>query len=454
MLEVTSEIQSAAMDYKRRIAGMFMLVEPKKYKERLMGSEFCVTRKIDGVMAYAVCRKGEAVLVGARGRDLSELSCVKQLAKTVKAAGIDSMTLVAELYAPAENGRPRVYDVLSALADSSKAANLRLAPFDIVELGGEPFKSSHYKEIHAKLAAIFKDDALRPVEMKTATSADEVMAIYDEWVADEGAEGLVVHSEAPIIWKIKPRHTVDAAVIGYTSGEDFVRDLLFAVRHEDGTFQIFGVASNGLADEQRHVLWEKLSGMSVESDFIQTDSHGIAFRMVRPELVFEMSFGDLLAETSGGKIKYNPVLEFDGEKWIPKGRVPGVSAIFPVVDREREDKTVEPVNVRVSQLSDICPFAEVEAKVDLQKSTLLKRRVFKKTSKDKVMLQKFIAWKTNKESDPRYPAYVFHYTDFSSGRKDPLKKDIRIAPTEEQILGILDTFIAENIKKGWEEVNS
>ena len=68
------------------------------------------------------------------------------------------------------------------------------------------------------------------------------------------------------------------------------------------------------------------------------------------------------------------------------------------------------------------------------------------------MLQKFVAWKTNKESDPRYPAYVFHYTDYSSGRKDPLKKDIRVAPTEAQIVAIFDAFLAENVKKGWNEV--
>ena len=52
----------------------------------------------------------------------------------------------------------------------------------------------------------------------------------------------------------------------------------------------------------------------------------------------------------------------------------------------------------------------------------------------------------------RYPAYVFHYTDFSSGRKDPLKKDLRVAATEEQINAIFDAFVAENVKKGWTEV--
>ena len=68
------------------------------------------------------------------------------------------------------------------------------------------------------------------------------------------------------------------------------------------------------------------------------------------------------------------------------------------------------------------------------------------------MLQKFLLWKTYKESGGAYPAYVFHYTDYSSGRKDFLKRDIRVSDDEAQINAIYDAFLAENVKKGWEEV--
>ena len=453
MLKVTKELQAEAADYKRRVAGLFMLVDGKNMKTKLSGKEFCVTRKIDGMMAYAVCRKGEAVLIGSGGRDLSSAPCCKALAAAVKAAGIDAATVVAELYATPEKGRPRVYDVVSALADTKKAGNLRLAVFDVVAIDGESFKGVPYKTRYAKLAELFKDDAARPVEMRTVSSEHEVEEIYEEWVVGEGAEGIVVHSELPIVWKVKPRHTVDAAVVGFTVGDNGVRDLMLAVRHEDGKYQTFGASGNGLDDGTRASLQEKLTAEAVESSFVQTDSRGIAFQMVKPTLVYEVSFGDLLSENSLGQIKYNPLLEFDGKAWRPCGRTPGVAALSLVIERLRDDKTVEPADVRLSQLSDICPFAERKAAAELPKSTLLRRKVFKKVAKDKVMLQKFVAWKTNKESDPRYPAYVFHYTDYSSGRKDPLKKDIRVAPTEAQIAAIFDAFLAENVKKGWNEVS-
>lgn len=50
-----------------------------------------------------------------------------------------------------------------------------------------------------------------------------------------------------------------------------------------------------------------------------------------------------------------------------------------------------------------------------------------------------------------FPAYVFHYTDFSVGRKEPLKRDIRVSNSREQIFKIMDQFIADNVKKGWAE---
>lgn len=109
--------------------------------------------------------------------------------------------------------------------------------------------------------------------------------------------------------------------------------------------------------------------------------------------------------------------------------------------------------MRESQVTDICPFAAPKARSvgELPKSELLARKVFKKSSGGKLMVQKFIVWKTNKEADPRYPAYVYHYTDYSSGRKDPLKRDIRVSSSKDQLLVLMEADIAENVKKGWVE---
>lgn len=94
----------------------------------------------------------------------------------------------------------------------------------------------------------------------------------------------------------------------------------------------------------------------------------------------------------------------------------------------------------------------IASSTNLPASTVLKREVYTKGTGDKLMVQKYLVWKTNKEStDSRFPAYALHFTDFSVGRKGMLKRELRISSSEEQILAMCDEMIAENVKKGWEK---
>ena len=121
--------------------------------------------------------------------------------------------------------------------------------------------------------------------------------------------------------------------------------------------------------------------------------------------------------------------------------------------RERADKSPSISDLRLSQLTDLCPFEEPEGgAIALEKSVLVARRVFKKVAKDKVMLHKFLVWKSNKEASGDYPAYVFYHTDYSSSRKELIKRDMAFSSSREQIMNILEAEIADNIKKGWEEI--
>ena len=290
--------------------------------------------------------------------------------------------------------------------------------------------------------------------MRNASSKDEVQEIYDEWVGGEGAEGLVVHCESTIVWKVKPRHTIDAAVIGYTTADRGIRDLMFAVRRPDGLFQMFALGSTGMSDEQRADIAQRLSTKHIESQYVLSDSRGIAYQMVKPELVFEISVLELVARGNDDKIRMNPLLKFDEEAgWVMEGTTPGVSVLGITLERERTDKLPNETDVRISQLTDICPFEEPDnSQFTIHNSQLLERHVYKKVSGEKVMLHKFLLWKTNKEQTGRYPAYIIYHTDFSSGRKEMIKRDMLYSNDEQQIRELLAAEIADNVKKGWEEI--
>lgn len=445
----------AAIDYKKNIANKFALVEGANLRLRIGGENLCVTRKIDGHMQIAFFDGSQTFLLNSNGKEKAAgLKCIDILNQSLKDAGLKQAVIAAELYMPNEGGRPRHSDVARALADDNAKHELRLAPFDIVELDGTPWVAESYADTHRRLCEIFKDKEVEPVEMQVASDVNQVQSIYDEWVVNEGAEGLVIHV-GNVVWKVKPRHTLDAAVIGYTLTDRGIRSLMFAMRREDGMYQMFTQGSTGMTDEQRADVAARLAKSHVESQYVLSDSRGIAYQMVKPELVFEISVVELVAKGNDDKVRMNPLLTFDDEKgWLLESTTPGVSAINITVESERTDKTPTPTDVRVSQLTDLVPFEEVEGASagPLPASTLLERRVFKKTSGVKTMLHKFLLWKTNKEQSGRYPAYIVFHTDFSNGRADMVKTDMMYSSSEAQARELFEAEIASNIKKGWNEV--
>ncbi len=453
-MEITKDLCQKAIDYKKNIAGKFMLVEGTKLRSRVAGTDFCVTRKIDGHLQVLFYKDGEAVLLNSRGIDKAgKLHCLDEAAECLKNAGIREAVIAAELYMPRKGGRPRCADVASALADDTRRDQLCLAPFDIVSLDGKSFEGLPYQETHKALSGIFKADAVCPVQMMHASSLDEVQAIYDEWVECDGAEGLVIHSDSNIVSKVKPRQSIDAAIVGYTTGDLGIRDLMLSVRREDGLFQVFAVGSGSLSESDRASLSERLQTMEVESQYVLTDSRGIAYQMVRPEIVWEVSVIELVARGNDDKVRMNALVRFEDGQWIHEGMTPGVSALGLSFIRERSDKTPSETDIRISQLTDLCPFEEIQGiRGEMTPSTVLDRRVYRKISGDKVMLHKFLIWKTNKEATGRYPAYIFYHTDYSSGRKDILKRDMAYAPDEAGIRSIFEEEILSNVKKGWEAV--
>ena len=88
----------------------------------------------------------------------------------------------------------------------------------------------------------------------------------------------------------------------------------------------------------------------------------------------------------------------------------------------------------------------------LKNSEIISRAVYVKESRGMKMVRKFMVWKTNKEATGEYPAYVYHYTDFSATRKEMLIKEIKVSDSKKQIEEIFAAELAENVKKGWEKV--
>jgi ATP-dependent DNA ligase len=455
---VAEELSAKAINYKQEVTKSYISISPEQINDRLGGMEFFVTRKYDGELNLIFFDGDNVFVLNRSGRVRLGLPCVEEAGKALSAAGIRQAVIPSELYVNEEKGRTRVFDVLESLADEKLVKNLCIAPFDIYEIDNDVNRAMSYGETYRRLNEIFgKTEMCRPVTMQKAASKTEVKEIYRKWVDDEGSEGLVVRSELPLVYKIKPRYTVDVAVVGFSEGtgdqKGQIRSLLLAMMPEEGQYQIIGRTGNGFDEELKKQLFADLSPKIIKSLYIETDSNHVAFHMINPELVIELMVNDVLFETSSGAI-INPVLEIVDEQYIRRGSLNGISFVYPIFVRFRDDKKVCLDDVRLSQINSFSyiPSDEIKKDAELPKSQIIHREVYKKETGEKLMVQKFVVWKTGKEKKAEYPAYVFHYTNFSSDRKEPLQRDVFVSDNEEQIMQLMQNVVDKNIKKGWEIV--
>jgi ATP-dependent DNA ligase len=457
------KILDLAALYKKDVAKKFIALDPSQIDERLAGSVFYVSRKYDGELALLLWDGKECLTVNTGGKQRTGFPCLEEAAKLLKSAKIKSAVIAAELYKNEEKGRTRVTDTLAALAKDTLHGELRLAFFDIVSIDGEQYKSGSYKETYEKISVICaKSTLVHPVRCETVNSKEKVKELFAKWVDEEGGEGLVVRSELPMVYKIKNRHTLDTVIVGFSEGtgstKEMVRTFLLALMGEDGNYQVIGKCPAAAIDEpERKSLCAKLLKMKIKSDYTEIDSNNLAFHMIKPEIVAEVSFNDLIFENQDGPV-FDPCLELKNNEYHCEKNVYGINMISPVFVRFREDKKAVKEDVRYSQLNDlICtPYEDdKKQKGDLPKSQLLQRDVYKKTQGEKLMVQKFLVWKTNKDglSGVDYPAFVLSYTNYSSDRADSLQYEVRVSDNKKQIMELHAAFVDKNVKKGWEKVS-
>ncbi len=461
-----SNILAKTQDYRRQAGSRMIPLGKSDIRGKIPASDYHVSRKVDGEFTVLVYRDGEIFSINPGGTVRIGLPWQAEAAKALKKANINEAMIAGELYVHNEERRPRVHDVSQVARQPDSEADLQLlcfAVFDVISIDQQP-ASEAYASTWQTIESLFGGgDLVHPVETRIIADTGGIEQLFDKWVEGEDAEGLVVRSDSAGSFKVKPRHTVDAVVVGFTESTDdrqgMLHDLLVAVMREDGTFQILCRVGGGFDEDERRSLLSDLKDMVVPSEYAEVNSDYVAYQMVRPNWVIEISCLDMISQTTRGGNINRMVLDFDADDtggYKVVRRLPLATVISPQFVRIREDKQVHPKDVRLAQVSDRVEVAmtELDAKnFKLPKTEILHREVYTKESKGQTMVRKFVVLKTNKEEETEeYPAFVLHYTDFSPNRKDPLSRDVAVSDSKEQIEALLQTCKDENIKKGWNAV--
>ena len=437
-------------------------------RQRLPAAEdYVISRKIDGEFTCLLYSQGVCLTLNPGGTVRVGAPFHQEAAEVLAAAGVKEAFLGGELYVRRSDGqRPRVHDVTRVArkpTSDAEVASLCFAVFDIYRLDGDDYSARHGEALQLAGRLFEKGERVHVVESTTG-EREAVFAHYRKWVEKEGGEGVVVRSISAGLFKIKPRHSLDLAVVGFSEGIDdragLLHSLLVAVPIDDDSFQLVGRVGGGFTEEVRASLLQQLAERAVESDYVEVNSDQVGYRMVEPGLVAELSCLDVVSRTSQGSSIDRMVLDWHAgqRRWEGVRRLPLCSLISPQFVRLRDDKQANPEHVRLSQLSDIADIPEMErgvAEIRLPESTILERAVAVKVLKGATMVRKLLLWKTNKEEQSRdHHAYVLHLTDYSPNRESPLNHEIRVSSSEKQIRQMLAAWKEQVFVGGWKVVGA
>lgn len=449
------DILQLAKEYKRKTASRYLPVSSEEITTKIIQSDlYSVSKKYDGHLYLLHFNGKTATLYNHGGKQLSNLGFLQEAHDLLKGKCTE-VVLAGELFLHKEGERSRSFDLTSALDDNHK--DIQYKVFDILTLDGEE-KDFNIKELDTKLKELLKTGiSVNAVETSFVESRKEIDSLFQDIVVKGNEEGIIVQSDNGPTYKIKPLITLDAVVVGFSEGEgsraNKLKEVLLALQISENEYLTIAKVGNGFTDEQRDSIFKELEKQKVDSDYVEVSSSNIAFTMVKPIKVVEFSCLDVYNENSKGSIK-KMSLKFDKESYSAVFKKPSVSVTAGVFLSFRDDKKVNTEDVGISQITKIISLETNEkSNSELKESELLHREVYVKESKGIKKVRKFVVWKTNKEESNEFPAFVYHYTDYSPGRKDPLKKEIKVSENLKQIEDILKLELEENVKKGWEKVN-
>jgi ATP-dependent DNA ligase len=432
---------SKIIDYQRKYASKYIPAEGSRLAEIIpQCDEYYYSEKLDGILLITINDGKDIRFFNSSGIELTLPNLKSVFPK-------DAIGLWAgELYV---NGNRRSRPFLVSKSISNGNDDLSYAIFDIVE----DVRKTISERIDSINRFFTESGKIHKIHLKKTNSRGQIITEFNQLVND-GSEGMVIHTPQGFTYKAKPQMTLDCVILGYAMRENGsqIRELLIGVALDDG-FMVIGKVGTGFSDLEREQLVSNLEPLVINSNIVEVAGNGLAFYWVIPEFVVEVNCLELLIDNSEGPIFKQKVIFSEEKGYSHSGMITGVSLMSPVYAGIRMDKKADAISAGLSQITSRVEIRVNESHLkQLKASEIIKREVYIKEGKNGKSLRKFVSWKTNKEVTGLYPAYVLYFTDFSSGRKDPLQTEIYTAIDENELEVKFNDLIAENIKKGWVKI--
>ena len=460
-------LMEVAEQYDIEVSNRFIAIKPADLPSRYgPDSRVLETTKYDGEGVFVYFEAGRTPDIftfnAPSGRARVGLPCLKELAANLKARGTKKALLRAELYLREAVDRRRCAssDVTRASYsnDPADAGRFRLAVLDVVMHDGRDLRA-HQSDFLTIWKLIGELAGTNPEKLVHRSEGGEVSGadlpkIFEQKTSG-GLEGLVIRRlDRAEVCKLKPRRTVDAAVVGFVEGEfegnHGMMSLLTALAYPPGErgLQLQSIArvGSGFNDQDRIDWLGRLSTLRVDAPLAMSDSDGRPVRFVKPGFVVEVEAEDILPadeEASGQQ-----VFGWNNSRWSFDGLAASPRLLLPTFHRLRADKDFSPQAVRIAQLTAREITAPELINRNLPVLEVMRREVYTKDVKGALAVRKLVVGRRPATAGA-FP-YVIFWTDFSAGRKTPLEVTTLFAHTETRAEALVKKLIEENITKGFD----
>jgi hypothetical protein len=399
------------------------------------------------------------------GRVRIHFPALDALEKHLRTSSIQKGLFRAELYLQEKisDRRATIGDVLRASFSGSAEdiAALKLALLDIIMLDGKDLRGNQtqFEQTWNLLADLFGTDITSPFHRPNGSTVPEnqLSDLFAQKIA-QGDEGMVVRRlQRTETYKIKPRLSLDAVIIGYVADEleDIlgVTSLLVAMTYPMDSngpvyLQTLVRIGSGMTDEQRMEFLNLLNALHVENPMTITDSDGRPIQFVKPEYIVELSGEDLVPNVPGtDRSNLTQLIQWDGVEYQFLGLYPCPRPTFATFTQLRLDKQLQSGGARLEQILPIPQLPNLQG-TPPSETKVIRREVYVKGEE---MVRKLVVVQKGGE---QFIPYIVYWTDFSSKRKEPLKVTASYALTETRAQSLADQLIADNIVKGWKLAES
>lgn len=464
-------LMEVAEQYEIEVSNRFIAIKPADLPARYgPDSRVLETTKYDGEGVFVYFEAGRTPEIftfnAPSGRARVGLPCLKELAANLKSRGLKKAMLRAELYIreTVDGRRCASADVTRASYsnDPADAGRFRLAVLDVIMQDGRDLRAHQSDfltiwKLIGDLAGASVEKLVHRAEGSEVSGAD-LPRLFEQKTTG-GLEGLVIRRlDRHEVCKLKPRRTVDAAVVGFVEGEFEgnygMMSLLTALAYPaaDRGLQLQSVArvGSGFNDQDRVDWLGRLSTLRVDAPLAMSDSDGRTVRFVKPGFVVELEAEDILPadeEASGQQ-----VFGWNNSRWSFEGLAATPRLLLPTFGRLRADKDFTPQAVRLAQLTGREIATPELINRNLPALEIVRREVYTKEVKGALAVRKLVV--SRRPTTAGAFPYVIFWTDFSAGRKTPLEVTTLFAHTETRAEALVKKLIEENVTKGFDLVGA